>query len=155
MRWIKEGVYTVIPKHILNMLTWEEIEIRTAGGFHLLAARAVNFGERHDGASDHGLPLLAGVYLGPNCHTGILQAFIRAAARANLNNLTLINFPDSFVVNHSFTRHKLNQSASMNHSQSQNLRPRGASAQRIVDEEEEEEEKDEVPNDNAGSESHA
>lgn len=31
MKWIKEGVYTVIPKHILNMLTWEEIEIRTAG----------------------------------------------------------------------------------------------------------------------------
>lgn len=31
MNWIKEGVYVVIPRHILNMLTWEEIEIRTAG----------------------------------------------------------------------------------------------------------------------------
>jgi len=31
MNWIKEGVYVVIPRHILNMLTWEEVEIRTAG----------------------------------------------------------------------------------------------------------------------------
>merc|ERR1711957_454787 len=29
--WIKEGVHIVIPRHILNMLTWEEVEIRTAG----------------------------------------------------------------------------------------------------------------------------
>jgi E3 ubiquitin ligase SMURF1/2 len=31
IQWIREGVFTVIPKTILNMLTWEEIEIRAVG----------------------------------------------------------------------------------------------------------------------------
>jgi len=31
IEWVKEGVYIIIPKTILNILEWEEIEIRAAG----------------------------------------------------------------------------------------------------------------------------
>lgn len=31
MKWVQEGVYKIIPKNILNMLAWEEIEVRAAG----------------------------------------------------------------------------------------------------------------------------
>lgn len=29
--WVKEGVFLIVPKVILNILNWEEIEIRAAG----------------------------------------------------------------------------------------------------------------------------